>query len=186
MNEQIRRCQKCGLCFNQKPLLDSEKKCQVFWVGLSAKKMDSDTEIPLSPETNTGMLIKKIEEVCEDVITYKTNLVKCVPLTEEHKLRYPNSKEIDNCFEYLIDEINTMSPKIVFLLGEKVYSSVGKHLKIDFEKWNDFEYHYTEYRGTYYVPIHHPSYIYVYKRKQMDKYVKNVKKMINKLLCIDN
>ena len=38
MIEQIRRCQKCGLCFNQKPLLDTEKECQVFWVGLSAKK----------------------------------------------------------------------------------------------------------------------------------------------------
>lgn len=30
MIEQIRRCQKCGLCFNQKPLLDTEKECQVF------------------------------------------------------------------------------------------------------------------------------------------------------------
>ena len=29
MIEQIRRCQKCGLCFNQKPLLDTEKECQV-------------------------------------------------------------------------------------------------------------------------------------------------------------
>lgn len=39
MIEQIRRCQKCGLCFNQKPLLDTEKECHVFWVGLSAKKI---------------------------------------------------------------------------------------------------------------------------------------------------
>ena len=53
MIEQIRRCQKCGLCFNQKPLLDVEKECQVFWVGLSAKKKKSNKEIPLSPETNT-------------------------------------------------------------------------------------------------------------------------------------
>ena len=128
MIEQIRRCQKCGLCFNQKPLLDTEKKCQVFWVGLSAKKMESDEEVPLSPETNTGMLIQKIEELCGEVITYKTNLVKCLPLTEEQKLRYPNRKEIDSCFEHLVGEIQAMSPKIVFLLGEKVYSSVGKSI----------------------------------------------------------
>ena len=38
MIEQIRRCQKCGLCFNQKPLLDTEKRMSGFWVGLSAKK----------------------------------------------------------------------------------------------------------------------------------------------------
>ena len=140
MIKQIHDCQKCGLCINQKPLLDTEKRCQVFWVGLSAKKAITDTEIPLSPETNTGMLIQKIENLCCNVVTYKTNLVKCLPLTEQQKLRYPNKKEIDSCFGNLLKEIHTMSPKIVFLLGEKVYSSVGKHLNIDFEKWNDFEY----------------------------------------------
>ena len=38
MIEQIRRCQKCGLCFNQKPLLDVEKECQVFGWGFQPKK----------------------------------------------------------------------------------------------------------------------------------------------------
>lgn len=96
MIEQIRKCQKCGLCKNQKPLLDIEnieKNCQVFWVGLSAKKISSDT--------NTGMVIHKIEEMYEDVSTYKTNLVKCLPLTNQKKIRYPNQKEIDSCFENL-------------------------------------------------------------------------------------
>ena len=182
MIEQIRMCKKCGLCNNQRPLLDNEKECQVFWVGLSAKKMSSDEEIPLSPETNTGMLIQKIEKMCEEVITYKTNLVKCLPLTDQQKLRYPNRKEIDKCFDNLINEINTMSPKIVFLLGEKVYSSVGKHLDIRFEKWDEFEYHYKEHEGIYYVPIHHPSYIYVYKRKRVDEYIEGVERIINELL----
>lgn len=182
MIEQIRKCQKCGLCFNQKPLLDTEKDCQVFWVGLSAKKIEDEEEIPLSPETNTGMIIQKIEEMCEEIITYKTNLVKCLPLSEEQKLRYPNSKEIDSCFEHLVGEIRAMSPQIVFLLGEKVYSSVGKHLKINFEKWNEFEYHYKEYNGIYYVPVHHPSYIYVYKRKQIDQYMDGIRKIISSLI----
>lgn len=83
------------------------------------KKMESDEEVPLSPETNTGMLIQKIEELCGEVITYKTNLVKCLPLTEEQKLRYPNRKEIDSCFEHLVGEIQAMSPKIVFCWEKK-------------------------------------------------------------------
>lgn len=182
MIEQIQMCQRCGLCKNQRPLLSSEKKCQVFWVGLSAKKIESDEDTPLAPNTNTGMLIQKIEETCNEVITYKTNLVKCLPLTEEKKLRYPNKKEIDHCFDNLLSEIRTMAPHIVFLLGEKVYSSVGRHLNIDFDKWNEFEYHYIEHEGIYYVPIHHPSYIYVYKRKEMDNYIESVNKMIRKLL----
>ena len=42
--------------------------------------------------------------------TYKTNLVKCLPLTEEQKLRYPNKKEIDSCYEHLAEEIQELSP----------------------------------------------------------------------------
>lgn len=182
MIEQIRKCQKCGLCFNQEPLLDVEKECQIFWVGLSAKKVMSDIELPLSPETNTGMIIQKIEERCEEVIAYKTNLVKCLPLTEQQKLRYPNKSEIDCCFEHLLSEIHAMSPKIVFLLGEKVYSTVAKKMNIEFEKWNDFEYHYEKIEGIYYVPIHHPSYIHVYKRKNMQDYIEGVEKIISQLL----
>lgn len=159
-----------------------EKECQIFWVGLSAKKIVSDGEVPLSPETNTGMIIQKIEEKCKEIIAYKTNLVKCLPLTEQQKLRYPNKKEIDSCFEHLLNEINIMSPKIVFLLGEKVYSSVGKKFEIEFEKWNDFNFNYKEFKGVYYVPVHHPSYIYVYRRKKIEDYIKGIEKVINDLL----
>ncbi len=182
MIEQIRNCQKCGLCFNQKPLLDEEKECQIFWVGLSAKKVNSDTELPLSPETNTGKIIQQVEKKCSKVITYKTNLVKCLPLTEKYKLRYPNKREIDCCYEHLINEIYAMTPKIVFLLGEKVYSTVAKKKKIMFERWREFEYYHKEIEGVCYVPIHHPSYIYVYKRKKIQSYIDGIERVINELL----
>lgn len=182
MIEQIRKCQKCGLCFNQKPLLEGKKKCQIFWVGLSAKIIKNEDEIPLSPDTNTGMLIQKIEQMLGEVDTYKTNLVKCVPLNEQNKLRYPNKKEIDSCFGNLKKEIKELSPRIVFLLGEKVYSSVEKHFNIEFDKWDEFNYSYKEHEGIYYVPIHHPSYIYVYKRKKIEQYVDSIEKLVNSLL----
>lgn len=182
MIEQIYNCTKCGLCFNQKPLLDEERKCQVFWVGLSAKRKESDLEKPLSPQTNTGDLIYRIEKHCSDIVTYKTNLVKCLPLTEEQKLRYPNRKEMDSCFDNLIKEIQIMSPKIVFLLGKEVSGTVSKHLKVKFEDWNGFDYFYKEQNGIYYVPVHHPSYISVYRRKQVDEYMEGIEKILEKIL----
>lgn len=182
MREEIKACQKCGLCQNQKPLLDKERECDVFWVGLSAKPVKSENEIPLAPETNTGMLIQKMEDILYDISTYKTNLVKCVPLNEEKKLRYPNKKEIESCMGNLQKEINELSPKIVFLLGEKVYSSVEKYLDIKFDKWDEFNYSYKEYEGVYYVPIHHPSYIYVYKRKRIDEYIDGVESIVRNLM----
>ena len=182
MFESIKACHKCNLCLNQAPLLDKSTDCQIFWVGLSAKIVSDDTDIPLSPETNTGQIIYEIEETYNDIISYKTNLVKCVPLTESKKLRYPNKSEINCCIIHLQEEIHELSPKIVFLLGEKVCSSVEKQLCITFEKWNGFNYIYKEINGVYYIPIHHPSYIYVYKRKQIQQYVKSIQSLIDSLL----
>lgn len=182
MFENIKGCERCELCKNQCPLLDKRRDCQIVWVGLSAKKTEKNDEIPLSPETNSGMLIKRVEELCSNVTTYKTNLVKCLPLDEQKKLRYPNNKEIDSCFVNLKNEIDELKPRIVFLLGEKVYSSVGKHLDIKFEKWNAYDYCYKEYERTFFVPIQHPSYIYVYKRRQIDDYVYGIERMIEHLL----
>lgn len=97
-----------------------------------------DDEIPLSIETNSGLVIHEVGMLLEDAKCYNTNLVKCLPLDEKSKLRYPNQKEIDACFVNLEKEIAELSPKIVFLLGEKVYSSVGRHLNLTFDKLDGF------------------------------------------------
>lgn len=182
MLESIINCSKCELCEHQSPLMDDTKACQVFWVGLSAKKVTFESEKPLSPTTNSGKLICDIEEKCVDVLTHKTNLVKCVPLDEQMKLRYPNKKEIDICFPNLKREIEDLKPRIVFLLGGKVAKAIGRHFGLSFEPWNGFNYNYRTHNGSFYVPIHHPSYIHVYKRKQVEDYILNVEKVISKLL----
>lgn len=182
MIKSIKECSKCGLCKHQSPLMDDFNYCQVFWVGLSAKKATCENEKPLSPTTNSGKLICSIEERCTEVLTYKTNLVKCVPLNEEQKLRYPNKREIDICFQNLKEELNSLKPRIVFLLGDKVTKAVSSHFKLTFAKWDGFDYKYKIHDGIYYIPIHHPSYIYVYKRKQMETYIEEIANLIAKLL----
>jgi len=179
---KIRTCDKCNLCQNQQPLLDEMKNCQVFWVGLSAKIATTDDERPLSPTTNSGKLICSVEENCMGVSTYKTNLVKCVPLDEQRKLRYPNKREMELCFPNLESEIKELLPRIVFLLGDKVATTIGKQFNISFNSWDQYNYTYEELNGTYYVPIHHPSYIYVYKRKQIEAYINGISKIINLLI----
>lgn len=182
MFESIKKCNKCGLCKYQSPIVDDTKDCQVFWVGLSAKKVTFESEKPLSPTTNSGKLICDVEKRCAKVLTYKTNLVKCVPLDDQMKLRYPNKKEIDVCFPNLEREISNLKPRIVFLLGGLVTKAISKHFRLTFESWNGFNYKYIIHDGTYYVPIHHPSYIHIYKRKQKEDYILNVKNLISTLL----
>ncbi len=182
MFETIMKCRKCELHQHQAPLLDDTKPCQVFWVGLSAKKKTSKGEKPLSPSTNSGSILCSVEERCEGIGMYRTNLVKCLPLDETGKLRYPNKREMDLCLPNLRSEIDELSPQITFLLGGKVIDAIGKCYSLGFEKWREFDYTITKHKNTYFVPVHHPSYVYVYKRKRIDEYVDGLERVISRLL----
>ena len=182
MLETIIKCKKCGLCQHQAPLLDETKTCQVFWVGLSAKKVIFEGEKPLSPSTNSGSILCSVEEHCDGISMYRTNLVKCLPLDESGKLRYPNKREIDLCLPNLHLEIEELSPQIVFLLGNKVIDAIGMYYSLSFEKWSEFKYTVSKRSNMYFVPVHHPSYIYVYRRKRINEYVSSLERMVKQLI----
>ena len=162
--------------------LDNTDACRVFWVGLSAKITACEDEGPLSPTTNSGSLLCQVEGRCSNISTYRTNLVKCAPLNDNGKLRYPNRHEIDSCLPHLNVEINELEPKIVFLLGWKVIDAVSRSFSLDLETWDGFDYTFQKHGNVYYVPIHHPSYIYVYKRKMIDDYIDGLVRVITRLL----
>ena len=167
---EIKKCRKCNLCNNQRPLLDKSKKCDVMWVGLSAKKVDDvDKTIPLCSDTNSGKIIEMIEERLPKINFYKTNLVKCLPLDSNNKLRYPFNDEMNACIDNLLIEIKELKPKIVFILGKNTYNFIHKYFfnnGLDVSKL---------------VYIEHPSYIYVYKRKYIDEYVDKIVSICNNL-----
>ncbi|MGL5870727.1 uracil-DNA glycosylase family protein [Clostridium chrysemydis] len=186
MLERIKQCKNCSLCINQEPLLDKESSCEVMWIGLSAKKVeDIECDIPLSKETNSGEVLYEIESMCKDIGTYKTNLVKCLPLDENKKLRYPNRKEIDSCFENIINEINTLKPKLIFLLGTQVTTSIERNLKIKLIK-DDNNIKVGQYNETKVVSVYHPSYVCSYKRKYRGEYIQQITSIINEELKVNN
>lgn len=159
---KIEKCKKCELYKNQPPLLDEIKESEIMWVGLSAKKVDNINEThPLANDTNTGRIIEQIENELNQHSFYKTNLVKCVPLNETNKLRYPTTNEMEECLENLIYEISLVKPKVILVLGKQAYNFIIKKAKI---------------KNIFY--IEHPSYIYVYKRKEINSYIEKVKKLI--------
>ena len=89
------------------------------------------------------------------------------------------------CFKNLLAEIAEVKPKVVTLLGEKVCSAVEKKLNIKLKRWCGFEYFATEHNGIWYLPVQHPSYICVYKRKEVEKYVKKVAEAIGRIFVDD-
>jgi uracil-DNA glycosylase len=90
-------------------------------------------------------------------------LVKCLPL-KEGKIRYPSKAEMEDCIPNLITELNHFKPRVVFLLGKQVSDFVlkGKEGSLD----------------SQIISIHHPSYILVYKRKQVEYYLSEIENHI--------
>ncbi len=173
--KEIKTCQKCNLYNNQEPLIEYSNKADIFFIGLSAKKIKSPTETPLDKSTNSGSIIETIKESLKNYNIYKSNLVKCVPL-EKNKLRYPNNEEIKKCFKNIELEIEQLKPKFIFLLGNQVSQAFEKKYKIPIK--NNFEIYF--YNNIKYIKIPHPSYIYIYKRKELQTYINKIIKIITK------
>ena len=165
----IEKCNRCSISCNQKPLVDNMRKSDIMFLGISAKIKEKEDEMPLSGNTNSGKLIKMIEERLleenSNISCYRSNMVKCVPLDKEGKIRYPYSLEIENCIDNLVYELSIVKPKVVVLLGRLV----EKHLK---KKIIELGY------NT--ITIYHPSYIHVYRKKEIEKYVEESSKNILK------
>ena len=165
----ITKCNRCSISCNQKPLIDKLRKADIMFVGISAKMKEIENEIPLSENTNSGNLIKMIEERLlgenNNISCYRSNMVKCVPLDEEGKIRYPDILEIENCIDNLVYELSIVKPKVVVLLGRLV----EKHLKKKIIE-----------QGYNTITIYHPSYICVYRKKEIEKYVEESSKNILK------
>jgi len=172
--KDILKCDKCNLCNNQPPLLDNCKdNADVFWVGLSAKKVKSEMfSYPLASDTNSGKLILEIEKMLPKVIFYKTNIVKCLPLSDNNKLRYPTNSEIYSCIPNLIKEIEVLKPKIIFLLGKLVANSFNDYIKRSNLTFNECKI----------LEIKHPSYICVYKKGELNNYKNEIIEFIGDFL----
>ena len=180
--ESNRACLSCGLFLNQLPLKDNKAHADIFWVGLSAVKLEQgSTEGPLAKSTRTGELISKIERTCPDEVFYKTNMVKCLPLKENDKIRYPSKSEMQDCYPNLELELEILKPQIVFLLGKQVSEFVLAQFGLKIQGLSsEMDYGTFHIDNTLFVPIHHPSYILVYRRKKIQKYIDALSSMIAK------
>ena len=175
---KTKACKACGLYLNQRPLFDKKKQASVFWVGLSAVQINADEDgQPLAPGTRSGALIESIElPFLNDVSFYRTNLVKCLPLKND-KIRYPMSHEMEKCYPNLNDELEEMNPSLVFLLGKQVATFVMKQLGVENIQLDEsFNFDTFKINNIIYIPVHHPSYVLVYKRKFLAEYVSGIQR----------
>lgn len=169
-------CKSCGLCNIQKPLLMRLRSSQVVCVGLSAKICKFSDEEPLDTRTNSGRAIAKLEELC-GFSFYKTNLVKCAPL-ENGKLRYPTKREIACCMPHLKGEIAEAQPKVVLMLGKQVTANIARERGFCAPQL----YSIIKHNGITYLSMPHPSYLWIYKRKELDCRLNEIAQLITQAI----
>ncbi len=91
-----------------------------------------------------------------------------------------------DCYPNLELELEVLNPKIVFLLGKQVSDFVLSQNGFRVANFDpDFDYLPQLIGDTVFIPIHHPSYILVYKRKWVDKYVRSICRLISKELVFN-
>lgn len=161
-----------------KPVLGYGKiPCKIMFVGEAPGKWGAgQIGIPFTRD-RSGRFFQDCLGECgltkEDV--YVTNIVKCCP--EDNRTPYPT--EINNCKEYLMQEIVTVNPTYIIPLGRPAtqFFAVGivatmKTLVRDVFIWND----------RIILPLYHPA--YALRIGGMKEYKEDFKfriKMIQKL-----
>lgn len=161
--------------FDQKPL--------AYIVGLSAKPNCEH----LAPETRTGHIIEQVINRLPSVKIIKTNLVKTPPINQEGKLRYPNTNEMKLGWDVLQNEINQEGfPTLMVTLGQQVSSYLRGKMGVQPVKPklpSDFSFKsYLSQSTSYILSVHHPSFVFVYRRKYIEQYIQNVVLSISTLI----
>lgn len=157
--------------------LNNLQEASVIFVGLS-HKYGKNWEVleAFCETTNSWKVIQQLEEGCGWISIHKTNLVKWVPL-KNGKIRYPNAEEKKEWLNALLEEISIINPSVVYLFWKQVSDFVIKNIKL--EKISDVEYRFWE---VTFLLAHHPSYIYLYKRRDIESYIQWITTKISELL----
>lgn len=160
----------------------SSERPTVYFVGLSAKPNCDH----LSTQTNTGSIIAQIIRGLPDVTSVKTNLVRNPPLDQEGNLRYPGIKEMERGWKDLQNEMSQMSPDLLVTLGQQVSFFLRTQMGIQPAKPRlpaDFSSKtYLSQSEPYLLSVHHPSFVFVYRRKYIENYVNSVIRSISSLV----
>lgn len=130
---------------------------KIVLVGLS-NKIGME---PFDIRTHSGQVVEKIINNLNHQFI-KMNLVSYAPINTYGKLRYPTQKEIKKEFPLFIEKIEKIKPDLIIGFGNIVTSYLNKIDNIQNKL----------------VSFKHPSYMYVYKRKELEQYITNIQDSI--------
>lgn len=154
----------------------------VYFVGLSAKPNCGH----LAPETRTGCIVERIIQHLPSVKVVRTNLVRIPPVDRAGNLRYPSLTEMQTGWNELLHETDRTFPSLLVTLGQQVSFFMRSRMGVQPPKPvlpPDFSHEaYLAQSQSNILSVHHPSFVYVYRRRDIESYVDSVAVSISALV----
>ncbi len=173
IQEKVKNCKKCDLCTSRKNAVPGKgnHNADIIFIGEAPGKNEDENGEPF-----IGTAGKKLDDALENAglersNVYITNIVKCRP----PKNRIPTYIEEMMCSDYLKNELATIKPKIICLLGNTSYHSIlgGNEISKNHGKFI-FKDNY-----LYFISFHPAATIYNQKLGKVFK--DDIKKLADKL-----
>lgn len=177
LKNRIRDCKKCELCklmpFKPVPGLGPDN-ADIFIICEALGKDEALVEEPFVG-LRAKFLAKCLSDAQIDITKcYITNVVKCSPTNNNSKNRPPNKEEIVACYDWLVQEIHAIKPKIIIGLGkiatEFLYSKKVYSLSEDIGILSEKEYYPCKFICTY-----HPNYLLQHGKKKIGQVIEHFK-----------
>lgn len=154
LSEKLKKCTKCSLSKLRKNVVIGEGSltADLMFIGEAPGETEDKTGQPFVGRA--GKLLTKIIEAMhlsrEKV--YIANIVKCRPPGN----RNPQEEEVNDCFPYLLEQINLIKPKIIVVLGAVALKSLLKNKKLSITMLRG---KYIDWNGYKLMPTFHPAYL---------------------------
>ena len=155
MSCRVENCRKCDIALGRKNIVNGVGNLngKVMIIGEAPGYYEDKHGVPFVG--NSGQLLDTMLNLIgltrKDV--YITNVIKCRPPNN----RNPLAVEINNCLPHLIEEIKTIKPKIIILLGGIALNTYFRKSNLTVGKLKG--YIIPSHNDSFVMTMYHPSYV---------------------------
>ena len=154
IEEKAKNCKKCSLYESRKSVVFGDGDLNRPWMFIGEAPGESEDRSGKPFVGAAGKLLDKMilaMKLKRGRNTYITNVIKCRPPNN----RNPNPIEINNCQNYLSEQINLINPLIIITLGKIAANAILKNeLPLNILRGKMHHYNNISVLCTY-----HPSYL---------------------------
>jgi len=164
-----------GFPFREGDIVRDTDAMNVFWIGISAQRDEEGAPLPpLATVTPSGRIVDEIIHRCREHRHTKLNAVDKVLVDELGKLRNPTRKELEEGLRSITNTMQQSTSALFIFLGGLIRGHLSTRvLNRAFQEY--VVYDLFETRTLF---VQHPSYVRVYKYRNLEDYQSGVVRLI--------